>query len=211
MYLNKNDFIDLKIDGKEYRYSINNAIQFAFSQKKDLIEFRGKYYVDDFNSFIINKSTHLNIKYHQYKFNLLNNIIFCDRNDTNNRLDYNLTCMKKDLINELLFDGEKLIELDIANAQFAICSYLNDDLDYTFKELSQTGNLYQYIEDNLHLKKGEGKELMFRITFGKIEKGELFNKIRFLFPKFMEWIDTHKKEWGYKKFSNILQKKESVT
>jgi len=161
-------------------------------------------------SFIENKSRQLNISYCQSVFNIKNNIFYCDRNTTNYRLDYNLTGFKKDLFEYMLFDGEKLVELDIANAQFAIAAHLNTTIDANFIENAQRGSLYALTESELNLSKGTGKELMFRVAFDKVKSNTEFTQIRNLFPKYMSWADGYKKEHGYKMFANLLQKKEAA-
>ena len=109
-----------------------------------------------------------------------------------------------------LFDGEKLVELDIANAQFAIAAHLNTTIDANFIENAQRGSLYALTESELNLSKGTGKELMFRVAFDKVKSNTEFTQIRNLFPKYMSWADGYKKEHGYKMFANLLQKKEAA-
>src|ERR1022692_2307479 len=118
-------FIYLTLNKEKYRYSLKNAIKLAVKTGKDLIQFKDKFYIDQPTQFIENKSRLLNITYCQSVFNIKNKLFYFGRNDTNNRLDYNLTGLKKELFEKLRFDGEKLVELDIANAQFAIGAHLN--------------------------------------------------------------------------------------
>jgi hypothetical protein len=105
--------------------------------------------------------------------------------------------MKGDLLNYITIDGENLVELDIANSQFSILSYIVDDLDDEFISLSRSGNLYSKIEKNT----------MFRIAFDKV-KSE-YDYVRETFPKTMSFIDNFKNINGYDKFSNLLQRAES--
>ncbi|WP_345084272.1 hypothetical protein [Nemorincola caseinilytica] len=110
---------------------------------------------------------------------------------------------------KLTFDSEHLAELDIANAQFAIAAYINGDIDDSFKYHAQNGTLYQYIEQQLGLEPKGGKQLMFRVAFDKAKTTTEFENLRKLFPKFMQWVDTYKQQYGYKMFSNLLQRKEA--
>ena len=193
----------------KYRYKRDNAITFAKETGNDLIKFKDKFYIDQPELFTKNKSNQLKISYCQSVFNIKNRLFYCGRNDTNNRLDYNLTGLKKELFTKLRFDGERLTELDIANAQFAIAAHLNPAIDEKFIHHAQTGTFYNYIEKQLGLKEGDGKPLMFRIAFDKVKSTKEFESVRAIFPKFMCWVDQYKNEHGYKMFSNLLQKKEA--
>lgn len=194
---------------QEFRYSTPKALEFAAEQNKELIQFKGKCYVDDRINFVEQKAKQLQISYSQAVFNLKEGIFYCGRNETNHRLDYNLTGFKKELFDFLLLDGEKLVELDIANAQFAIAAHLNKDIDLTFIENAKNGTLYSYVESSLNLRPKEGKQLMFRVAFDKVKQSEEFKQLRRLFPKYMEWADGYKRQFEYKGFANLLQKKES--
>jgi len=211
-------FVYLTLNKKEYRYPIKKALKLANETGCDLIQFKDKCYLDDQCSFIENKFRQLNISYCQSIFNIKNNIFYCDRNDTNNRFDYNLTGLKKELFENTLFDGEKLVELDIANAQFAIAAHLNTTIDANFIENAQRGSLYLYTGQALNLSTKTGKDdeikkaakaLMFRVAFDKVKSNTEFTQLRSLFPKYMSWADGYKKKHGYKMFANLLQKKEA--
>ena len=114
------------------------------------------------------------------------------------RLDYNLTNMKSSLLNYIELDGEELVELDIANAQFSILAFITNNLDKDFIEQSQNGTLYNTIST----------DKWFRVAFDKIKSEQ--NNVRDLYPQTMEFIDNYKKENGYKSFSNLLQRTESL-
>ncbi len=202
-------FIYLTLNKEKYRYSLKNAIKLAVESGNDLIQFKDKFYIDQPTRFIENKSRLLNITYCLSAFNIKNKLFYCGRNDTNNRLDYNLTGLKKELFGKLRFDGEKLVELDIANAQFAIAAHLNTTIDANFIDNARGGTLYALIESELKLSKGTGKELMFRVAFDKVKYDNEFQQVRSLFPKYMAWADSYKKDNGYKLFSNLLQKTEA--
>lgn len=203
------EFIYLTHQKQQYRYSLQKAIEFAQSTNNDVIQYKDKYYVDTPSNFIENKSLQLRISYCQSIFNLKNQLYYCNRNSTNNRLDYNLTGLKKELFSKISFCNEKLIELDIANAQFAIAAHLNPSIDENFLFHAKNGSLYIHIEKELNLNLGEGKALMFRTAFDKVKHNYEFDQVRKLFPKYMHWIDCYKKDYGYKSFSNLLQRKEA--
>lgn len=57
--------------------------------------------------------------------------INCKRNNTNYRLDTNLTNLKSSFINLIKLDGEKLVGIDLKNSQLTLfCSLLQDCLEY---------------------------------------------------------------------------------
>lgn len=203
-------FINIKINDIDYRYNINNAILFAKQNNSTLISFGNKklkyYFVKDLEQWKETKAIDLSIYYTRQLFNIENNIIYANRNETNNRLDTNLTNLKSDLWKYLTLDNEELLEIDIINAQFAILSHLFK-VDDLFYELSIEGKLYEYIAEHLNITRQEAKGKMFRIAFDKISNNQ--NDIRELFPETMSKIDAYKKQNGYKAFSNLLQNTES--
>jgi hypothetical protein len=203
-------FIYLQLDKKSYRYSLKEAIKLSKEVGKDLIQCNDHYYLDSVSDFIIQKETQRKIAYYQTIYNLKHHLYYCSRNITNNRLDYNLTGLKKELFGKIFFEGEPLVELDIANAQFAIAAHINPTVDPHFIIHSQNGTLYSYIESKLQLPSGDGKTLMFRVAFDKVKNTTEFKQIRQLFPLYSNWADSYKKNNNdYKLFANLLQKKEA--
>jgi hypothetical protein len=187
------DYVELKLENDTWYVSIEKAKEMAES---DLILYKEKCYMENLDNFIERKSKELRLIFRKSIFEIENGIFRVSRNETNRRLDYNLTNMKSDLLDYLLVDGEKLVELDIANAQFAILNFLVD-LDEDFKRKVESGNLYN----------GDKKE-WFRVAFDKVKKGQ--DNFRKLYPKTMKFIDEYKKEFGYKSFSILLQNVESM-
>ena len=68
--------------------------------------------------------------------------IYCKRNETNQRLDTNLTNLKSEFIKYLQLDGERLVSIDLANSQFTILS-----------RLIEVGQLYAQSLDNKYFGK----------------------------------------------------------
>jgi hypothetical protein len=190
----KNDYVNLKLENDEWRVSIEKAKE--MTNDNDLILYKEKCYIEKLENFIERKSRELRLIFRKSIFEIENGIFRINRNETNMRLDYNLTNMKSDLLEYLEIDGDSLIELDIANAQFAFLSYIVENLDTDFIHKSQNGNLYN-----------NDKKEWFRIAFDKINKGQ--DNFRKIYPKTMKFIDEFKKEYGYKSFSNLLQRLES--
>lgn len=194
---------------KKYRYGIAKAIELAKTMGVDLIKFKDKYYLELLEDFMIRKPKELKLCYSKKIFDIKNECFYIGRNETNNRLDYNLTSLNKELFKFIEFDGEELVELDIANAQFVIASFINPNIDTSFISLSQSGSLYEHIGQCLNITEREAKGLMFRVAFDKVKSDTEFDAIREMFPLFMAWVDSYKKDNGYKLFSNLLQKSES--
>lgn len=193
----ENEFINLKLENDNWRIKKETGLKFALEQELDLILYKDKCYLENKEDFLIRKTNELKLIYKKSVFEIENGIYRISRNDTNKRLDYNLTNMKSSLLDFLLCDGEPLIELDIANAQFAILAFITQDLDEEFINKAQSGELYS-----------DNKKEWFRIAFDKIKKDQ--DNFREKFPKTMKFIDSYKKEFGYKSFSNLLQNTESL-
>lgn len=193
-------------DGKTKHISYWKAI--AVNKNADLIFFHDKYYIEKMDTFIKRKRIELDIIYTGSIARITNGHFYANRNDTNNRLDYNLTGLKKELFQFIEFDGEKTKEIDIANAQFAIFSNMpqfQHDLKYV--ELAQNGTLYKYVASELGMTESEAKKYMMILAFGKVKKSH--DTLRKLFPITMATIDNFKNEFGYEEFSVELQKAES--
>jgi hypothetical protein len=197
----KGDYLDVILDNGTYRYKRENAFKEAKSLDLDIIQHKDKCYIDLPEDFLTRKNREVKIIYKRMVYEIENNIYRISRNETNRRLDYNLTNMKSDLINYLDFDGEKLVEIDISNAQFSVLSFIADGLDDEFITKSQNGTLY-----GTGKKRKENKKEWFRIAFDKIKE----NKFDSLYPKTMKYINDFKKQYGYKTFSILLQNFESL-
>lgn len=203
----KDEYVNLKFENGDYRYSFENALKQAKESNMNLIQYKGKCYIDSPESFITRKETELKLIFRKSIFDIKNKLFRVSRNQTNNRLDYNLTNMKSMLLNYLSFDNEQLVEIDISNAQFAILSHLTKELDENFIQLSQNGTLYRFISEKLNITEKEAKQLMFKVAFDKVKVEQ--DSIRNIFPKTMKFIDDYKSKQGYKLFSNLLQVNES--
>lgn len=203
----EDDFVNIKFENDDYNYSIEKAIQLKDKLNKNIIKYKDNCYIENVDDFLIRKTNDLKLIFKKNIFDIENKLFRISRNDTNYRLDYNLTNMKSDLLNFIKLDNESIIELDISNAQFAILCNITEDLDINFKELCITGQLYSFISKELNITKEEAKNKMFRVAFDKVKKEQ--DDIRNLFPTTMKFIDYYKKKFGYKSFSNLLQVCES--
>jgi len=204
----KDEFVSVSFENGIYRYSLDKALLQAKEQNLNLIKFNDKCYMDTIEGFINRKSFDLKRVYNHSIFDIENKIFRVSRNETNNRLDYNLTNTWSELLTYLRFDNEELVELDISNAQFSILSFINKDLDEDFIKHTQEGTLYNFLSNKLNITEKEAKLLMFRVAFDKVKQDQ--DSIRNIFPKTMEFIDKFKGDNGYKLFSNLLQRTESL-
>ena len=196
-----------------YSCSLETALQKAKSLKVDLIEFEKKWYLMNLFDFIQQKVSERSILYAHQLFDLANKNFYASRNSTNNRLDHNLTALKKELFNVIRFEGEELIEIDITNSQFAVCGWINPNLDENFLKEASEGTFYENLAKSFNITRIEAKELIIKkFAFGmhgNMIKMKEFPKLNRLYPKFIKWVGDFKKENGYKSFAIMLQKKES--
>jgi hypothetical protein len=216
IYLNQ-EALDMSIKNTiqfdEGFYSLDWLFKKAQEKNMDLIVYKDKAYIENEADFIKRKSHNGQI-HMLYTVETINNKNFyAKRNETNRRLDSTITNMKSDLRDYLLIDGEEAVELDIANAQFAILAYLYPNkLDKDFIQLAQSGELYQFIGDKLYnftcpkKRRNKAKMLMIQTAFSKSEQWQ--TPLRKLFPKTMILIDKMK-ENDHKEFSKLLQNTES--
>jgi hypothetical protein len=203
--------------GKGKRYFMQRAVALrkAKEDMKSLIQDGDEFYIMSISEFILRKKISALQAYYDAINKLYDKKIYGKRNDTNNRLDTNLTNMAKILVKDIC-EKNSLIQLDLCNSQFAILSHhLEDKLDTEdfkqFKEQSYNGTLYEHIQETLGLKtRQEAKKATFELMFSKENlKSDGKEKLKKLFPSVVEFVDDFKKEYGYNNFSIMLQKIES--
>ena len=151
---------------------------------------------------------------------------YAHRNDTNYRLDSNITTLKSDFIPYLRLDGEKIVNIDLSNSQFAFfCHAMLKDLcrpdksTTYFIDASAKGELYELIQSKYKAVKGkvltraEAKSMMFLVAFGREigenEPNELRRFFRGQFAQVTERINALKPKNNHQNFSVKLQQLES--
>lgn len=222
-----NDFkIDDEIPDGFYQYVINGSVSdnysslnyikiLASNEGKHVILRKKKCVISDFDDFIYQ----MRLSYFIYHQNIIENFkmgnFYVNRNDTNNRLDTNLTNMYSPLVDEICRQNG-LVQIDISNSQFAFLSWilkteLNSDDFKTFKRFSITGHLYKYLSTLLGVEsRKEAKNAMFEILFSSRKyNSQQKLQLKQLMPRLIAWIDEFKKNNGDNSFSIMLQKKES--
>lgn len=207
--------IPMVFNGQTYNFNRNNLIEKVNKQNLLLIKDGKHFSIDTLEAYISKKKLFVDISYSNSIKALLNQDFRATRNETNNRLDTNITNLSSDLTDEICIQNN-LIQIDLKNSQFAILSHilstkLDTDDFKRFKALSVSGQLYDYIKDNLGLEtRKQGKIAMFEILFSSRNNNTSSKKkLKELFPTVIKWIDDYKEENGDENFSVMLQQTES--
>lgn len=215
-----NDFFEV-IDrkyGTKRMTTLQRAIEVATARGMAVIKDRNKYYLDYADHFISEKKRAVRFHYLKAIDKLNKGIYYVHRNQTNNRLDTNLTNLCE-LITEQIMEDNHLCSLDLSNSQFAIFCYLYEQaghertLDFLrFKQLAVNGELYDEVKDLLDLdSRRDAKGLMFELFFSSYRYNpRRKTQLRKYFPTVVSFIDEYKKEHGDNTFAIELQKQESV-
>ena len=85
---------------------------------KCLIKDGKQYHIEHLDTYIKRKRRHLTQAYCDQLLRIKHRNIYADRNDTNLRLDSNLTNLKSDFMSLLAIDGQRLSQIDLKNSQF---------------------------------------------------------------------------------------------
>lgn len=208
--------IELEKDGVTIKIGTDKALERANLEGKTLIQDKARFVIEDEKEFILRKRIAFKLSYDEAVRQIENKQYRAARNTTNNRLDTNLTNMCSDLVNEIC-NQNGLVQIDLANSQFTLLSHILtsklDTYDFKrFKELSVSGQLYDYIAGELGLEtRKQGKIAMFELLFSTARCNSVGKKkIKELFPSVVKWINKYKKEANsYKDFAVMLQKVES--
>ena len=126
--LKVNDEIDdsqVHIKGRNHPISIEKVQR----RTKDLIK-DGKYcHVEHIETYIKRKRRHLTQAYCDQLLRIKHRNIYADRNETNLRLDSNLTNLKSEFMSLLSIDGQRLSQVDLKNSQFRVFVYLLEQVE----------------------------------------------------------------------------------
>lgn len=188
------DLFDVKIETERSIYFLNNL------KEKDIDMYNRNLYAID----CINK------KHIFYHF------------DNYGRMHTNYTILRSFIRkNCLLIDGKKTFEIDISNSQpLFLAKLINEhntkwvnkqELDL-FKQLTMSGNYYEYIKQILNLEDRKfAKEMTYKVLFGRNAANSKADKnFKKVFPTIHKFIQLYKKEKGdYKSLAYKLQKMES--
>ena len=132
MMLKVNDEIrDSQVHIKGHLHPI--AKEKVLRRTKDLIK-DGKYcHVEHLDIYVKRKRRHLMQAYCDQLLRIKHRNIYADRNETNLRLDSNLTNLKSDFMSLLAIDGQRLSQVDLKNSQFRFFVYLLEQCERDIK------------------------------------------------------------------------------
>jgi hypothetical protein len=202
------NMITITINGEEINKHRCYWLVAANRKNVALIQLNDNFYLESVSSLIARKRIELEMCYTFSIENIKIRNFYASRNLTNNRLDHNLTGLKRELFKYIYLDSQKTTEIDINNAQFAILSNMSTfALDDNFIENAQNGTLYEYIQIEMKMSRDEAKKYMMIALFGKVNSHPL--RLKKLFPRTMQSISDYKNKNGYESFSILLQKAES--
>jgi len=180
-----------------------------------IIETPSGCYLDDLGNYLNKIKLSIILSYSNSLDRLKMDNIKVIRNETNNRLDTNITNMYSELLDEICRQNE-LIQIDLRNSQFCFLSkLLKENLktpdSQLFQILSTNGKLYNYVANCLGVKNySESKKSLFSLLFSSHKfKSNEKKELKKIFPTVIEWIDNFKKQNGDNQFSISLQKIES--
>jgi hypothetical protein len=190
------------------------ALELAKKLNVSVIQNKKKFYLMDETEFINAKKNTLTLAYYDSIDKINKKYYRARRNNTNGRLDTNITNMCTLLIDEVANDND-LVNIDLANSQFAVLSYIlpdnitGNDVDL-FKELSATGTLYEHIQTVLNLNtRKEAKIITFELLFGSVSNtSKGLKQLKQEFPTVIKWINDYKRS-NDEHFAVMLQKTES--
>jgi hypothetical protein len=186
---------------KSFRLNRSTALEQAKEFKVDFIQDGNSFYLMNKEKYLEQKKAHLLRNYFFVIYNLCSRNFYASVNNTNGRLDHNLTGLNKQLL-ALVKERNDLVEIDLSASQFSILSARMDDegisgADFSkFKELIEKGELYKYIAFQNSWTIEYSKQLMMIIAFSshrnytKPDKKRVTN----LFPTVITYIDKCKKE-----------------
>jgi len=215
-----NDFFEV-VDrkyGTKRMTTLERAIEVAVARGMVVIKDRNKYYMDYADNFIREKKRAVRFHYMKAINKLHKGIYYVHRNQTNNRLDTNLTNLCE-VLTEQIMEDNGLCSLDLSNSQFTIFCHLYEQagnektLDFIrFKKLATSGELYDEVKDLLELDtRRDAKSIMFELFFSSHRYNPRRKKeLRKYFSTVVSFIDEYKKENGDNTFSIELQKHEAV-
>ena len=210
-------FADFGYDGiftlsdpdKYYYTSLYNE---TVTKERHMCFFKGEYYsVKDVFAFKAMLKNRIRTSYNISIAKLENRDFFASRNDTNKRLDSNITNLPGLLTNAIMKQND-LVQFDLSNSQFAILAHIGKGkLDREFVNRAQNGSLYDNLIFNLGCQdRKDAKTKMFELFFSKVTSFlETKDSLSTIMPMTVDYVEKYKQENGYKNFAIMLQKFEA--
>ncbi len=116
-------------------FTVDTWKHIAKSKGLHLILDDGDYFIDDPDSYFSEKEWNIRLSYLDTIYRFQNREFYAGRNDTNRRLDSNLSSFPSVLLKCLKFKGEPLVSIDLSNSQFVI-----------FAKIAESGFFHYYLE-----------------------------------------------------------------
>jgi hypothetical protein len=188
---------------------------------KDIIKYKGEIYIEPYHKFKKRKETCKKLALFYAISRIESQDFYASRNETNNRLDTNLTNLDKVFFENsfIKLDGEDLSEIDLKNAQPTLLCYIlrtfndpnhplkpiisnyqfptlelsNSDVQ-NFMEYASSGLLYEKIGKIGNWERSVSKKIFLRIMFSKPNRN--FSHKTLLasrFPSIIQWMNDFKK------------------
>ncbi len=205
------------ITGSTYHTTKEKALRWSMENSYTLIQDGKYFYIDDLDRYVATKQRNMLLNYKWHIAKLDKKIFYADRNNTNNRLDHNLTCLNKGTM-KIIKEDNGLVEIDMKNCQFAIHAYWMKQEDLCVQEdvrmyydICSKGILYDELAKSLKTSREEAKQVMMELAFSS-EKNYTPSRKLFKehFPNVLAHIDGFKKEKKNSRlFSIELQELES--
>lgn len=228
------------IDGNyaTYTISIDKALAKAKERHLDLVMYKNHCYFDILDRFKKNRTNSFRASQFYSISTLQSEDFYASINDTNKRLDTNLTNLKSDFIKNgfVTLNGQQLIDIDLSNSQPCLLgnlfgcmenmlskfpnltlAYHYPPIDITMEDVkifiheSGDGTFYDYICEHTGWSRKLAKNIFIKIMFSKAGWNSCYKKrLKELFPSVISWMDEFKLKNGeHKKFAIMLQKLES--
>ena len=171
---------------------------------KCLIKDGKQYHVEHLDTYIKRKRRHLTQAYCDQLLRIKHRNIYADRNETNLRLDSNLTNLKSDFMSLLAIDGQRLSQIDLKNSQFRFFVMLLEQCErQTLYGRNQANTLFTKLKDSETAK----SEFKVRMKGGKEIEGKPITLLSILFDKYCIKKEglTRSLTADYKRFRKLVK------
>lgn len=199
-----------------YNYRINKENFLSDKKGKVLIEYDNEYIIANSpEEYVAYKKNEVNFSYDITINMLKEKQFYANRNETNNRLDSNITSLSSALTDAICVQND-LVQLDLGNSQFAILAHqmkyeevITDSNEFAIQ--SSNGNLYEYMMSSMGKEdRNEVKKMMFELFFSKNSSFiATKEEIKRIFPQVHDYVYNYKELNRYEDFAIMLQKFES--
>lgn len=187
---------------------LNIKYKLSKEQINDLIECTGEY-VKHRNIILtleggkeLHNILHRLMVHQQHIYSIADGFLYFKRNETNGRLDTNLTSLPS-YLRKFIVSDETLINLDIKNSQpYFLYTKLRNEPGIDKAEVERygklvvTGQIYEYFSEVYERATGKVKDrlaikkILFKIFYSKVSSFPYYKDVfRSVFPSIMEYID----------------------